>query len=107
MSYGLESDRDYPFTGKDDQKCTYNKENVICEIKGYTVITPGNETELVLAIANNGPIPVGIDAGQPSFQFYQSGIYYEPNCSQNIDHLVLVVGYGTINNNDYYIVKNR
>ncbi len=81
---------------------------MICKISAFHNIQPGNETELTLAIANNGPIPAGIDAGQSSFQFYTSGIYYDPNCSQNIDHLILIVGYGTDSaKNDYYIVKNR
>lgn len=38
------------------------------------------------------------------------GIYDEPECSSSIvslNHAVLVVGYGTDNGKDYWLVKNR
>lgn len=48
----------------------------------------------------------------PALNFTLVGIYYEPNCSsKDLDHGVLVVGYGSeggdSKNNKFWIVKNR
>lgn len=67
-----------------------------------------DENALTKAIENIGPISLAIDAGQQSFQFYSSGIYFEPNCNPiSLNHAVTAVGYGSQGNGfDYYIVKN-
>jgi len=76
-------------------------------ISGYTDVTSGSESALLTAVETVGPITVGINAGLQSFQMYTSGIYDDPDCdSYSIDHAVLVVGAGTLNGQDYWLVKN-
>jgi len=104
---GIESEKAYPYTAEDDT-CVYNVKLAVAHDTGFTDIPTGNETALVAAIAAIGPISVGIDASQDSFQLYQSGVYNEPACSSTqLDHGVLAVGYNTDpTGGDYYIVKN-
>ncbi len=54
-----------------------------------------------------GPITATINGSRWNFQLYQSGVYYEPDCSDlGLDRSVLVVGYGSEKGQDYWLVKN-
>lgn len=67
----------------------------------------GDERALQEAVATIGPISVSIDASEQTFQFYANGIYDNPLCSsENLGHAVLLVGYGTENGLDYWLIKN-
>uniref|UniRef100_A0A8C2P3E5 Peptidase C1A papain C-terminal domain-containing protein n=1 Tax=Capra hircus TaxID=9925 RepID=A0A8C2P3E5_CAPHI len=90
--------------------CNYNPKNSAANETGF-VDLPKQEKALMKAVATLGPISVAVDASNPSFQFYKSGIYYEPKCkSESVDHAVLVVGYGfegaDSDDNKYWLVKN-
>ena len=87
--------------------CDIRRANVGVQLTGYSRIQKNNESELTAAIASVGPISVSIDSSQHGFQHYASGVYSDPNCSsKNLDHAATVVGYGTQDGYDYYIVKN-
>jgi len=103
---GIDTEKSYPYTAQDGN-CAFNKKTIGATISAFTDIATGDEKALQKAVATIGPISVGIDASQDSFQSYTSGIYDEENCSTTqLDHGVTVVGYGTDNGKDYWLVKN-
>lgn len=106
-NHGIDTEKSYPYEAEDD-KCRYNPKNSGATDRGYVDVESGNEDALKSAIATVGPISVAIDAAHESFQFYSEGVYDEPKCSsEQLDHGVLAVGYGTTDEGvDYWIVKN-
>ncbi|KAB5562039.1 hypothetical protein PHYPO_G00013360 [Pangasianodon hypophthalmus] len=103
---GIDTEKSYPYEATCGD-CRFNPATVGATCTGYVNIKSGDEKALQEAVATIGPISVAIDAGHMSFQFYESGIYDEPDCSSTeMNHAVLVVGYGTEDGRDYWLVKN-
>ncbi|CAG9798745.1 unnamed protein product [Chironomus riparius] len=71
----------------------------------------GNEGALKAQIANFGPTIVAIYASN-DFQYYSSGVFYDPTCPSGntcliLNHAVTIVGYGTHPTyGDYWLVRN-
>lgn len=56
-------------------------------------------------VATKGPVAVALDASY--LGSYASGIYTDTRCSADgLNHGALIVGYGTEDDQDYWIVKN-
>merc|ERR1719263_874170 len=96
----------YPYTAQDgtcaETSCTVGvpKGSVI----GYFDVPANDEEALMEAVAKQ-PVSVAIEADQMAFQMYSKGILTK-KCGHNLDHGVLLVGYGTENGVDYWKVKN-
>jgi cathepsin L len=102
---GIDTEASYPYTAQDGT-CHYNSANSAATLSGFVNVNQGDESDLQQKVAL-GPTSVAIDASQSSFQFYSTGVYYEPNCSSTqLDHGVLAVGWGVSGGDQYWIVKN-
>eukprot|EP01028_Stygiella_incarcerata_P001144 TRINITY_DN1179_c0_g1_i2.p1 TRINITY_DN1179_c0_g1~~TRINITY_DN1179_c0_g1_i2.p1 ORF type:complete len:539 (-),score=114.74 TRINITY_DN1179_c0_g1_i2:1388-3004(-) len=104
---GLQTEESYPYIMQDDY-CHFDPQKAAVRVNHYVNVTEGDEQALQEAVALYGPISVGINV-QSSFIFYSSGVYYDANCKSgfaDLEHAVLVAGYGTENGQDYWLVKN-
>ncbi|CAH2983232.1 unnamed protein product [Chilo suppressalis] len=108
---GLETEEEYPYEAEDD-KCSFNKSLSKVQISGAVNIS-SNETNMAKWLVHNGPISIGINAN--AMQFYVGGVSHpwKALCNpKNIDHGVLIVGYGIkeypLFNKQlpYWVVKN-
>jgi len=103
---GIDTERGYPYRARDGA-CGFLITQIGAKMTSMKRIPSGYEYQLQKAVAEVGPVSVAIDASHYSFQLYKSGVYNERFCSTNrLDHGVAVVGFGTENGKDYYIVKN-
>ncbi|CAL1272227.1 unnamed protein product [Larinioides sclopetarius] len=103
---GIDTEDSYPYTAQDGN-CHFKTPSIGATVTGYIDIPTGQEDALKKAVATVGPISVAIDATHQSFQSYRDGIYDEPQCTTTqLDHAVLVIGYGSEDGTDYWLVKN-
>jgi len=101
---GLDTETDYSYTAKDGS-CNRAKEGKTnSPITGYKDVAKGSESDLLSAVSK-GPVSIAIEADQSGFQFYKTGVF-SGSCGQQLDHGVLLVGFGTDNSKDYWKVKN-
>jgi len=109
---GSMSEKDYPYTATDHNKCRFNLSLSVANFSKYTNIRPRqSESQLEAAVATRPTVSVAMDASHRSFQLYSKGIYSDPACKKansQLDHAVLAVGYGVDNatNNKYWLIKN-
>ncbi|XP_013921030.1 PREDICTED: digestive cysteine proteinase 2-like [Thamnophis sirtalis] len=97
-----------PYKGQNGY-CHSNETHLVSKLSGYVNVTSGNTTALKAAIYKHGPVSVSIDASHRTFSFYSNGVYYEPKCKNKrgeLDHAVLAVGYGVLQGELYWLIKN-
>ena len=105
---GLCTESAYPYTSgttKTSGPCN----NACASVSGSTVVNfvdvaPNSDTAMMTALTLQ-PVSIAIEADQKDFQLYKSGVF-TGSCGTTLDHGVLVVGYGTLDGSDYYLVKN-
>ena len=75
---------------------------------GSVNITAGNETELLHAVFEHGPVSIAFEVVD-GFKAYSTGVYTSTVCKNgpaDVNHAVLAVGFGPENGVDYWLVKN-
>ncbi|XP_049877712.1 procathepsin L-like isoform X3 [Pectinophora gossypiella] len=100
---GIQSEDSYPYTADDDEDCEFEPELVVVNITGQKPYDLKDEKALREILVSEGPVAIAVDAD--SFQLYRKGII-EACTFKDVNHGVLLVGYGIENNIPYWIIKN-
>jgi C1A family cysteine protease len=103
---GLELQQDYPYHAR-DEFCKFDNKKVAVKVTGKFVKEDMDEKEMAALLASTGPLAIALNADP--LQFYDGGILVadEYECDPNgLNHGVTLVGYGSEDGQDYWIVKN-
>ncbi|KAF6204522.1 hypothetical protein GE061_002864 [Apolygus lucorum] len=100
---GLPLTVDYGNYREINGRCKLNNIKPVAPIKGY-VRVHNNMDAVKVALYHHGPLTVSIYT-PPEFFVYTHGVFH---CSEHgdLDHSVLLVGYGSLDGDDYWIIKN-
>ena len=105
---GLCSERDYPYESGVTQTQGSCAKSCIAvsgsSVASFVDVPPSDDNQMMAAIMKQ-PVAIAIEADQREFQLYKSGVF-KTACGTTLDHGVLVVGYGSESDGDYYLVKN-
>ena len=101
---GICLESDIPYVAH-SESCSKDKCNSIPHFSSCKKLESGNQKQMMRYLQYH-PLSVGIQANKPLFTFYKSGVITTTDCGTDVDHGVLIVGYGTENGIDYWLVKN-
>jgi len=103
---GICNEASYPYRAKDGS-CQSSSCRVVVPhygVTGVKTVNPTDENALMEAVTKQ-PVGCTICAQTSTFQLYRGGVLSKA-CGDNIDHAVLIVGYGSDNGRPYWLIKN-
>lgn len=109
---GIDEERSYPYVERDGQCDLHRLMRHVVTIDGYEDVPEDDEVALKKAVAHQ-PVSVAIEADHRAFQLYTGGVFDDLACGTELNHGVLIVGYGveppmnaSLGDQPYWTVKN-
>uniref|UniRef100_A0A0D9V2V8 Cysteine proteinase n=1 Tax=Leersia perrieri TaxID=77586 RepID=A0A0D9V2V8_9ORYZ len=104
----LSTDTSYPYGGVQGacRGSTGAGAGLASVVHGVQKVTPHDKNALRAAVEKQ-PVAADMDSSDSGFQLYVRGVYRgSKNCGKKRNHAVAVVGYGTDNGTNYWLLKN-
>ncbi|XP_029431341.1 ervatamin-B-like [Rhinatrema bivittatum] len=84
--------------------CQYEKNEILkMNISKYYVLP--DEENMAMSVAFDGPVTVAIGSHE-EFQLFDGKGIYDGECTEKVNHAIVIVGYGTEEGTDYWIIRN-
>lgn len=105
-NHGIPLESTNPYKGK-EKHCTKASGTVV-QVTNFTQLQERDISSIMNALNEGYSVAAALQAGTHAFMYYKSGILSDAReCEEDyIDHAVVIIGYGTQNNIDYWIVRN-
>jgi KDEL-tailed cysteine endopeptidase len=102
--HGAMSESSYPYTARTGT-CHYSSSNTGVKSTGHKSVSQNSVSSMKIAVQKQ-PVSVSIEADTSYFQSYKSGIFNDTRCGTSHDHATNVVGWGTSNGQEYWLMRN-
>jgi C1A family cysteine protease len=103
---GICTESSYPYTSGDTQKDGTCQKCVAAVTIDECFDVKSNDQLALKEAVSKQPVAIAIEADTRYFQSYAGGVLTASTCGTTLDHGVLIVGYGTENEEDYWLIKN-
>jgi len=100
---GVVTEDRMPYRANDQGTCYWSKYTSDFFNKDMLDVPKSDNDELLAAVDRQ---PISIAVAAEKFMHYQSGIFNDWTCGTDLDHAILLVGYGEDSTGKYYKVKN-
>ncbi|KAJ8726655.1 hypothetical protein PYW07_001353 [Mythimna separata] len=101
---GIETEADYPYKAAQRQ-CQFTPGKAAVRLSDCNLYNVKSQEKVKQLLYKFGPLSIGLKA--ESFQIYHGGIMSDEECDKGqLNHAVLLVGYGVENGKPYWTIKN-
>ncbi|KAF4392584.1 hypothetical protein G4B88_015227 [Cannabis sativa] len=102
---GITTESNYPYKAKDGSCDRKRASQIAARISDYKYVPENNENALLKAVAKQ-PVTAFVNSEGKEFRLYSSGVF-TGSCGTTLDHVVLIVGYGQVEDGTkYWVIKN-
>jgi len=101
---GIMSEADYRYS-QEKSSCQFRKNRAVVTVTGWKTAGNKDEETIKKMLIQNGPVSGAVNGD--NMQNYSGGIMGDSYCPSNqINHAILIVGYGESDGQKYWIIKN-